>query len=158
VSLYLTGGVNHRRPSGKHGMLHGDEAGGVAASGIEMVPVKRGNRGRGRRVGSGQRDRSDGRLWRAGNHSSREDEYSGELGRGQMTLECGIVQRAVPRAVEGRLPVQPDRKAGDALLVADAQVQNLEHTIKLHQIASGQMNRQLRRLIERVHAQRAGGA
>src|ERR1700735_2170643 len=101
-----------------------------------MVPVKGGNRGRGLRAGSGQRDRSDGRLWRAGNHSSREDEYSGEPGGGQMTMERGIVQRAVPHAVKGRLSVQVDGKARDALLVADAQVQNLEHTIKLHQIES----------------------
>ena len=96
-------------------------------------------------------------LWRAGNNSSREGEYRGELGRGQVAMECGIVQRAVAYAVKGRLSVQPDRNARDALLVADAQVQNLEHTIKLHQIASGEMNRQVRRLIERVHAQRAAG-
>ena len=142
-------------------MLHGDEAGGVAAGGIEMVPVKGGNGAEGAgpeatvRAGSGQRDRSGRRLRLAFRQTTADGRTNtrGELGGGQMTLECGIVQRAVRRAIKGRLSVQPDGNARNALLVADAQVQHLEHTIKLHQIAGGQMNRQVGRLIERVHAE-----
>ena len=38
MRLQLTGGVNHCLASGERRLLHGDEAGGVAAGGIQMVP------------------------------------------------------------------------------------------------------------------------
>ena len=74
-----------------------------------------------------------------------------------MTLECGIDQRAVRRAIKGRFSVKLDGKTRNALLAADAQVQHLEHAIKLAQIMVGQMNRKVGRLTERVHPERAGG-
>ncbi len=49
-----------------------------------------------------------------------------------------------------------DGKAGNALLAANAQVQHLQHVIELAQIVVDQMNRKIGRLIDRIHAQRAG--
>ena len=88
---------------------------------------------------------------------SRNDDLGRELLGGQMTCECGIDQGAGGRAIEGRVSVKLDGNPGDALLTVEAQIQHLQDLIELAQIVGDQMDGKVRRLLDRIHAERAGG-
>ena len=73
-----------------------------------------------------------------------------------MTLERWIVQRAAPRAVEGSLAVNVNRKAGNAFLAENPQIQHFQHIIELAQVVVDEVNSEIRRLGQWVHAERTG--
>ena len=76
---------------------------GVAAAGPAGVSLGR--------VGGGQSHRSNRRMSRLGRGTGWEHQHGGEPARGQMTLECGIDQRAGRRTVEGCVSLELDGKA-----------------------------------------------
>ena len=73
-----------------------------------------------------------------------------------MTLEGRIVQRAAPRAVEGSLAVNINRKTGNALFAENPQIQHFQHVIKLAQVVVDQVNGEIGRLGQWIHAERTG--